>query len=565
MGFAILWLAGLASGVLLVALALAQSVKMKDGRLATGLPFIAMLGPFAFGAVATVVAQQLHSQGLRPSYLIYALSWTTVFVIAAIAVIHFGSRRRSETVPMAAARWPRAVIAIALCASIAAYIGTLLYLDAGARRELAKVKAEAIQLAESVAPAPVPDEKNAALAYDQAFEATQELNKRGTKRIWFINISSERAPDFATEEVAEFLSEYAPALALLRKAASMPSYYIEAQYVPPDPNMQTPPLLPFHTAGYLLALDARLRAAEGDMRGALEDVATSWGMARHIAEMPTDLGCMFAVSIDSTGSKPVEDVLASGDVRREDLNGFPLDPDISFMKAHVRGWKMETAFLLHAVAESSTWDAQGMMHSSPHGIHWRVFVAPAFLKWIRPRILLVQEAVSEPYYSSRKLRAQIEAEVILGDGVLANFPIVTMTNVEFSSLAVAGAEAQHRLAVLGIATACFRTEEDRYPEELAELVPDYISAVPIDPFDGKPLKMLREGDGAVLYSVGYDYEDDGGKDRYWSFSGIDDTGDISFRLGEAYASALAKAKAKAKTRTRGRRPKKVRARPAQSQ
>jgi len=74
MGFAILWLAALASGVLLVSLAHAQGARMREGRLATGLPFIAALVPFGLGAVATVIAQLLHTQGLSPSYLAYALS-----------------------------------------------------------------------------------------------------------------------------------------------------------------------------------------------------------------------------------------------------------------------------------------------------------------------------------------------------------------------------------------------------------------------------------------------------------------------------------------------------------
>ena len=46
---------------------------------------------------------------------------------------------------------------------------------------------------------------------------------------------------------------------------------------------------------------------------------------------------------------------------------------------------------------------------------------------------------------------------------------------------------------------------------LADLVPDYLSEVPQDPFSGKPLLYRRNAKGYVLYSVGLDGRDDGGQ------------------------------------------------------
>jgi hypothetical protein len=553
MGYAILWLAGLASGVLLVALALAQGVRMREGRLATGLPFIAALVPFGLGAVASVVAEQLHSQGLRPSYLAYALLWTTAFVVAAVCVIHFGSRRPSENSPMPATRWPRGVIAGALGASIAVYVVTLLWMDARVRRDLEEVKAEAVRMAESVAPTPVPDERNAALVYERAFEAMGELAENSPRSRWLGRIVEYRTADVATEEVASVLRKHAEALELLRKAASMPDYCFETQFLPIRRNMRIPDLRIHRCAVNLLSLDARHRAAKRDMRGALESVAASWGMARQVAGTPILLNCMIAVALDSTGSQPVQDALASGPVHRTDLRGFPLAPDSSLAEAHTRAWRMESAIVQYTVAQPYTLKVQDGTYSTPSGILWRVFIAPGFLAWCRPRMSLAQEVASKPYHVSRKRCARIEADLIVNEGVLATFPIVSLRNAKSSSLAVAAAAAEHRLAVLGIAAACFRTEEGRYPEKLAELVPGYISAVPVDPFDGKPLKMLREGDGMVIYSSGHDGDDDGGSDDGWS-TGSGHGSDISFRLGEAYTSALARAR----NPVRSRRPKKRR-------
>jgi hypothetical protein len=45
---------------------------------------------------------------------------------------------------------------------------------------------------------------------------------------------------------------------------------------------------------------------------------------------------------------------------------------------------------------------------------------------------------------------------------------------------------------------------------LSELAPDYLTAIPPDPFDLKPLRLAKRSDGIVIYSVAADDKDDGG-------------------------------------------------------
>ena len=58
------------------------------------------------------------------------------------------------------------------------------------------------------------------------------------------------------------------------------------------------------------------------------------------------------------------------------------------------------------------------------------------------------------------------------------------------------------------------------------LVPDFLPRVPLDPFSGRPLRLKRDGAGAVVYSVGRDLKDDGGRPA--RPGGAD--GDLVFRL-----------------------------------
>ncbi len=72
-------------------------------------------------------------------------------------------------------------------------------------------------------------------------------------------------------------------------------------------------------------------------------------------------------------------------------------------------------------------------------------------------------------------------------------------------------DAYRDLARLAIALEIYRKKQGQYPASLAALSPKIIKAVPVDPFNDKPLVYRVTEAGYVLYSVGSNGEDDGGK------------------------------------------------------
>lgn len=95
-----------------------------------------------------------------------------------------------------------------------------------------------------------------------------------------------------------------------------------------------------------------------------------------------------------------------------------------------------------------------------------------------------------------------------------------ITQLIYSAVAVmmrtfAEREASARAADVGIAVDRYRRQCGRLPETLAVLVPDYLPAVPLDPFDGQTLRYaVRTAEQdvveVVVYSVGPNRTDDGG-------------------------------------------------------
>jgi hypothetical protein len=71
-------------------------------------------------------------------------------------------------------------------------------------------------------------------------------------------------------------------------------------------------------------------------------------------------------------------------------------------------------------------------------------------------------------------------------------------------------ETEVRLLRTDIAIELFRRKHARAPATLDELVPEFLSTVPIDPFSGKPLLYRQTTNSYLLYSVGPDKHDDHG-------------------------------------------------------
>jgi hypothetical protein len=81
----------------------------------------------------------------------------------------------------------------------------------------------------------------------------------------------------------------------------------------------------------------------------------------------------------------------------------------------------------------------------------------------------------------------------------------------------AAADAEDRAAMrfdltkLAFALAAFRADHGAYPAKLADLVPKYVAQLPKDIVTAADLHYRKTADGYVLYSVGQNGKDDGGK------------------------------------------------------
>ncbi len=81
---------------------------------------------------------------------------------------------------------------------------------------------------------------------------------------------------------------------------------------------------------------------------------------------------------------------------------------------------------------------------------------------------------------------------------------------------------------VALALERYRLRNGHWPRSLDELVPEFLENVPLDPFDGQPLRYADTAEGKVVYSVAVDQVDNGGK--VCDGHGFRKNTDLGFRL-----------------------------------
>ena len=250
-------------------------------------PALGFLLSLLFGdCVLAVFACRKHLVNLSWVYSMVAM---TLFHALGVIGIGIALLRRNPERPDIArsGTWPRGKLGLALAAALALQAMTLWRIDVGVRLRLAALQAEASELALSVAPADVPDDDNAAVIYQRAFEAMGDSASWPSmyQETW-CGWTYADAAGFDAKDAAlrAFLKGQARALALLHEASAKRDCRFVRDYARPNMFALTPELMPMRDAARFLVLDARFKAAGGDLHGALADCGALLSMARHAGQ-----------------------------------------------------------------------------------------------------------------------------------------------------------------------------------------------------------------------------------------------------------------------------------------
>src|SRR5262245_33318431 len=321
MGRALIWFESLATALLLIAMLAAWTARRRSTIGRWGVPLLAtaviafLAGTFTFGLGF------LHRMGpISLGSFLAATAWTIAFLVGSLAVIASRPRADGDT----AEGRPWSVRSLALAFSGAAVLTTITVsnLDVAVKAQLAALRVEAGARAMALVPPTPTDVPNAAPIYRAAFAALTPQDQlpvllRDRAQAWRQYDRTAFVP--GDREQREFLESQQRGLALLRQAAATPHCTFDRDWSSDTSplDLLVPELPRLRYAATLLAYDALARANRGDGRGALDNVAAIFGIARHI-HCPLLIDVVTAVAVEKTGAKALEDVLALAPPKKEE-------------------------------------------------------------------------------------------------------------------------------------------------------------------------------------------------------------------------------------------------------
>ena len=384
------------------------------------------------------------------------------------------------------------LVAIGLIAN-AVFVWTT---DTRLERQVAAIRAagDPVTLADLARP-PIPPEKNAA-TYLRRAEADVAAIEKETMNLHPVS----ECPGFLMPPedqkiVKGALAAYPNVIPLLERAAGCPDFNAELDYTLPSKEFLTKLLdvvNRFRSPARALHYRATLLVAEGNRDEAVRAALVILRLACHFDRNPMTLSYLMAIAVRGYAIRSADAALQTGAISKDVRDA--LDKELAIqerMEGFVWAMKSERAYALEyfrdMIPARNFWLIRGMWNMQESAC---LEVHSTFI------------ALAGDPGSYRNVEQTVEGRkrvlaVLLFPALKSGYLAVTRVRAEIRSLRVLNALQAH-----------VRAGSDETPK-LAEL--GLPAETTTDPFTGEPLHVKRTPQGWLVYSVGPNFRDDGGK------------------------------------------------------
>jgi hypothetical protein len=317
-------------------------------------------------------------------------------------------------------------------------------------------------------------------------------------------------------------------------------------------SMLVPDLYYLREAGQLLAADARRAALASDGETAYVDVVSILGVSRHAQELPMLIGSAVADAVKRLALGAVRDIMSAkpglwseAQLRNlaHELAASPIDWAHGFegeraafydsmqrvytdngsgdgrLALHVT--KDQNLFqLLESVNEGEGARGDSLLRNS--GLAMLTMPAANFAVASRKDMTETYDSVTnealarvaEPFWKHRD-KPSLDEFKASENGPIGRFKYLFVRMLipahEKILRRKTASESELDGVFVGLALEAFHRNHNEWPASLAELSPQYLPQIPVDVITGKPLTYKVVDDRPVVYSVGFDADDDGGR------------------------------------------------------
>ncbi|HTU90840.1 MAG TPA: hypothetical protein VMF69_12245 [Gemmataceae bacterium] len=313
------------------------------------------------------------------------------------------------------------------------------------------------------------------------------------------------------------LDSVRPALDEARKLAKMPRGRHRIVYQRNVLNTLLQDQAEVRRIVWLLVCDAMRYDQNGDTANAMISCRAALNAARSLGDEPLAVSQLIRTAAVISVCQAAERTLAQAEPASKDLEAFAhlFDSEDSFPDLFITACgERACAHALFDAIESGDVSVAELADGRP-GWHERLFgflyhdnvraehptMLALMTRWDAiARLPMPEQAAAERRFN-REIRALPETAIL--------------TRSLLPALTILGETSRRKHAYLRCTNAAFAAESYRrkfgaWPVTIDKLCPNYLSAVPVDPFDGWPLRYHRIEDGLLIYSVGRDAVDNNG-------------------------------------------------------
>lgn len=385
---------------------------------------------------------------------------------------------------------------------------------------------------DEIKPPPVPDDENAAVLYQKAFDMMAE-GKGGQKyipnetpgRINDMNMFLVRAisrgvnnwDEKTKNDVQEIMNsvQMKKIFSLIEKGTHKPRCRYNVVYGYESGKFIVPFMFVRHAAK-LFYLKAQFENDGGNINQSLKSLLTGLKISGHLMDEPSGLAQVIRTACDSILLNGIQQEPylknASPEILKSILDELTQHTDKTpFVQTY--NWRL--SYITDRLLQGKVNLRDGFRVEGGVPFTKALYVSylgqPAFKKDMQMLLnlaLTAQESYALPYYKiADKIKISMDEKNVPGYCILTH---LFMPSVRAEFLRAFRYSASLDVARTALALVLYQKTHGSYPDRLDNIAPDFINAIPVDTFSGKSLVYKKSGKGFILYSLGPNMKDDHG-------------------------------------------------------
>lgn len=488
-----------------------------------------------------------------PSHVIIVGAPLLAFVLSLIGCGLFGFRSGAEPGIPRAKGWKTGRAALQSIALWPLLILSLFLFDLELQYRLRSLKAKTLETWTSIELPTVADDDNAAVSYAALKNWTEAVTK------WHDGYQDEYAEfsiedvDFADEQLILLTEECEPAFEVIRMGSRRPSFQLRRDRTSPDLYAKDESLELLRRGIQLFYINLLARAHRGEIAEAYSDTQVLLRLAKQLDSDVRRVGRMTAMLSRQLAKDSVQRLLQiDPQPDQEHLVGL-IDEQHNPRETLAIVFAWTEAEHVTAMCNHYLWEISEDEQDDLYGPDVQRMPGPIkYLVRMTMRVssarddLIATRFCSDVYAS---FAARYEDPTATSDALVARLgrriPLGTISRVDPRDVLyhwTLASNTDQQLINLMVAATQFHRQHARFPKELTELVPDYLSSVPICGADGNPIRRRPLGNGLVIYgerdeyTIDKDFEELGSVRRHNAIKYLHS----SVFLGEAFERVFRK-------------------------